>query len=120
MASSTRAASWVASTCRVPKLASLDSSTRSIATVARCRPGIDWTWSGLHHCGLCLRNARPSASSHEATVHVAAGQIKEASLDSRRSKTALQSHIYQCFNCRACETACPSGVQSARCGEARR
>jgi glycolate oxidase iron-sulfur subunit len=66
------------------------------------------------HCGLCL----PKCPTFRALHHEGDSprgrmwQIKEASLglvafdDSR-----FQAHIYQCFNCRACETACPSGVQ---------
>ncbi len=66
------------------------------------------------HCGLCLpkcptfRILRHEGDSPRGRVW----QIKEANLglvgfDDPR----FQTHIYQCFNCRACETACPSGVQ---------
>ena len=66
------------------------------------------------HCGLCL----PKCPTFRALQHEGDSprgrmwQIKEASLglvgfDDPR----FQAHIYQCFNCRACETACPSGVQ---------
>jgi len=66
------------------------------------------------HCGLCLpkcptfRALRHEGDSPRGRVW----QIKEANLgligfDDPRFGT----HIYQCFNCRACETACPSGVQ---------
>ena len=66
------------------------------------------------HCGLCL----PKCPTFRALHHEGDSprgrvwQIKEASLglvsfDDDRFK----AHIYQCFNCRACETACPSGVQ---------
>ena len=66
------------------------------------------------HCGLCL----PKCPTFRALHHEGDSprgrmwQIKEASLglvgfDDPR----FQAHIYQCFNCRACETACPSGVQ---------
>src|SRR3989442_5425133 len=66
------------------------------------------------HCGLCLpkcptfRILRHEGDSPRGRVW----QIKEANLglvgfDDPR----FQAHIYQCFNCRACETACPSGVQ---------
>ena len=66
------------------------------------------------HCGLCL----PKCPTFRALHHEGDSprgrmwQIKEASLglvsfDDPR----FQTHIYQCFNCRACETACPSGVQ---------
>jgi glycolate oxidase iron-sulfur subunit len=66
------------------------------------------------HCGLCL----PKCPTFRALRHEGDSprgrmwQIKEASLgliafDDPR----FQAHIYQCFNCRACETACPSGVQ---------
>ncbi|HET9849438.1 MAG TPA: (Fe-S)-binding protein [Candidatus Dormibacteraeota bacterium] len=66
------------------------------------------------HCGLCL----PKCPTFRALHHEGDSprgrmwQIKEATLglvafDDPR----FQAHIYQCFNCRACETACPSGVQ---------
>jgi glycolate oxidase iron-sulfur subunit len=66
------------------------------------------------HCGLCL----PKCPTFRALHHEGDNprgrmwQIKEASLglvsfDDPR----FQTHIYQCFNCRACETVCPSGVQ---------
>jgi glycolate oxidase iron-sulfur subunit len=66
------------------------------------------------HCGLCL----PRCPTFRALHHEGDSprgrmwQIKEASLGlvdfaDERFKT----HIYQCFNCRACETACPSGVR---------
>ena len=66
------------------------------------------------HCGLCL----PKCPTFRALHHEGDNprgrmwQIKEAALglvafDDPR----FQTHIYQCFNCRACETACPSGVQ---------
>lgn len=66
------------------------------------------------HCGLCL----PRCPTFRALHHEGDNprgrmwQIKEAALglvafDDPR----FQTHIYQCFNCRACETACPSGVQ---------
>jgi len=66
------------------------------------------------HCGLCLpkcptfRILRHEGDSPRGRVW----QIKEANLglvgfDDPR----FQAHIYQCFNCRACETACPSGVE---------
>jgi glycolate oxidase iron-sulfur subunit len=66
------------------------------------------------HCGLCL----PKCPTFRALGHEGDSprgrmwQIKEASLgitafDDERFRT----HVYQCFNCRACETACPSGVR---------
>jgi glycolate oxidase iron-sulfur subunit len=66
------------------------------------------------HCGLCLpkcptfRVLRHEGDSPRGRMW----QIKEATLglidfDDPR----FQAHIYQCLNCRACETACPSGVQ---------
>jgi glycolate oxidase iron-sulfur subunit len=66
------------------------------------------------HCGLCLpRCPTFRALNHEGdSPRGRMWQIKEAALgfvafDDPR----FQAHIYQCFNCRACETACPSGVQ---------
>ena len=66
------------------------------------------------HCGLCLpRCPTFRALDHEGdSPRGRMWQIKEATLglvafDDPR----FQAHIYQCFNCRACETACPSGVR---------
>src|ERR1700736_2652285 len=78
-------------------------------------PGIDMDLvRDCIHCGLCLPKCPTfRALRHEGdTPRGRMWQIKEASLglvafDDPR----FQAHIYQCFNCRACETACPSGVQ---------
>jgi glycolate oxidase iron-sulfur subunit len=66
------------------------------------------------HCGLCL----PKCPTFRVLHHEGDSprgrmwQIKEASLGIIAfDDPAFQAHIYQCFNCRACETACPSGVQ---------
>jgi glycolate oxidase iron-sulfur subunit len=66
------------------------------------------------HCGLCLPKCPTFRTLHHEgdSPRGRMWQIKEASLglvafDDPR----FQAHIYQCFNCRACETACPSGVQ---------
>src|SRR3982075_1402487 len=66
------------------------------------------------HCGLCLPKCPTFRTLHHEgdSPRGRMWQIKEATLglvafDDPR----FQAHIYQCFNCRACETACPSGVQ---------
>src|SRR3979411_1645225 len=66
------------------------------------------------HCGLCLPKCPTFRTLHHEgdSPRGRMWQIKEASLglvafDDPR----FQTHIYQCLNCRACETACPSGVQ---------
>jgi len=66
------------------------------------------------HCGLCLPKCPTFRTLHHEgdSPRGRMWQIKEAALglvafDDPR----FQAHIYQCFNCRACETACPSGVQ---------
>ena len=66
------------------------------------------------HCGLCL----PKCPTFRVLHHEGDSprgrmwQIKEASLGMVAfDDPRFQAHIYQCLNCRACETACPSGVQ---------
>lgn len=83
--------------------------------VPAAAPGIDLDLvRDCIHCGLCL----PKCPTFRALHHEGDSprgrmwQIKEATLglvafDDPR----FQAHIYQCLNCRACETACPSGVQ---------
>ena len=66
------------------------------------------------HCGLCLPKCPTfRVLSHEGdSPRGRMWQIKEASLGLVEfDDPRFQAHIYQCFNCRACETACPSGVQ---------
>jgi glycolate oxidase iron-sulfur subunit len=78
-------------------------------------PGIDMDLvRDCIHCGLCL----PKCPTFRALHHEGDSprgrmwQIKEAALGLVAFDDArFQAHIYQCFNCRACETACPSGVQ---------
>src|ERR1700682_4810416 len=100
----------------MPKLAILDFNQQpkpdGVPTPA---PGMDMDLvRDCIHCGLCL----PKCPTFRVLHHEGDSprgrmwQIKEATLglvafDDPR----FQAHIYQCFNCRACETACPSGVQ---------
>jgi glycolate oxidase iron-sulfur subunit len=77
-------------------------------------PGIDMDLvRDCIHCGLCLPKCPTFRSLHHEgdSPRGRIWQIKEAALglvafDDPR----FQAHIYACFNCRACETACPSGV----------
>jgi glycolate oxidase iron-sulfur subunit len=75
------------------------------------------------HCGLCL-DACPTYRllGHEADSprgrifqikSVYKGQISPGD-------PTFRKHIYQCLDCRACETACPSGVEYGQIIEAAR
>jgi glycolate oxidase iron-sulfur subunit len=75
------------------------------------------------HCGLCLdacptyrvlglENDSPRGRIFQ-TEAVYRGEISPDDLRFRK-------HIYQCLDCRACETACPSGVQYGKIVEAAR
>src|ERR1700686_2629804 len=100
----------------MPKLAILDFNQQlkrdGVPTTA---PGMDMDLvRDCIHCGLCL----PKCPTFRVLHHEGDSprgrmwQIKEASLGlTAFDDPRFQAHIYQCFNCRACETACPSGVQ---------
>src|SRR3954469_24765703 len=77
--------------------------------LSKARNGID----ACVHCGFCLQ-ACPTYLTLEDENDSPWGRIflmrslleGNAALDD----TAVHKHIAQCLGCRACETACPSGV----------
>src|SRR5580693_6253462 len=73
------------------------------------------------HCGICL-NACPTyrlwnleADSPRGRIHqmihVAPSQIPGNVHDELPLTDSFVDHIDKCLDCRACETACPSGVE---------
>jgi len=70
------------------------------------------------HCGLCLnqcptyRTLRLEPESPRGRIH-----LVKAAADGRMELDGLKQHLYLCLLCRACETACPSGVHYGRIAE---
>jgi glycolate oxidase iron-sulfur subunit len=92
--------------CSQPKLAALD-----IPELYQCV-----------HCGLCLnqcptyRALRLEPESPRGRIH-----LVKAAADGRIELTErFKEHIYLCLLCRACESACPSGVRYSHIAESAR
>ncbi len=71
------------------------------------------------HCGLCLnqcptyRTLRLEPESPRGRIH-----LVKAAAEGRVDLTErFKDHLYLCLLCRACETACPSGVQYGHVAE---
>lgn len=68
------------------------------------------------HCGLCLESC-PTYFLFGTEMDSPRGRIElmkaasEGRIDRESFRTVFYEHITLCLECRACETACPSGVQ---------
>ena len=73
------------------------------------------------HCGLCLNQCPTYRVTHlEAESPRGRIYLVKAAVEGRVDLPSVEDHLYLCLMCRACETACPSGVQYGRIAEAAR
>jgi glycolate oxidase iron-sulfur subunit len=73
------------------------------------------------HCGLCLNQCPTYRVTHlEAESPRGRIYLVKSAVEGRVDLPSVEDHLYLCLMCRACESACPSGVQYGRIAEAAR
>src|SRR5688500_18384833 len=84
---------------------------------------VDELISRCVHCGLCLPTC-PTYALLGVEMDSPRGRIRlmKNVLDGRldADSAGYDDHIYKCLDCRACETACPSGVEFGKLVEGAR
>jgi len=91
-----------------------------VSTAARALPSIPEIETCIH-CGLCLNQCPTYRVTHlEAESPRGRIYLVKAAAEGRVDLPGIEDHLYLCLMCRACETACPSGVQFGRIAEAAR